>query len=380
VASPAATAATVALLVNIFERKAEGRSPYVRVVDVGETDTDPAKWGLNWPAQFDGYKRTATTTRTRFGGHGGNEAMPEEKIERDPWLKRMFLGYAFSIDYRDRRGHAYMLADQEATQRLTKPQSGSCLHCHASVMPLYRKLGNGDPFKGMDETSKHSYQEVSQMLHDAGLAHPVSCVDCHDPKSMALRVTRPAFLRGIQALAASQAPVPALPVGGTSWAPLIVEWRRRVPAQDELEARIPTNTNATTIFHRMALTPGRRTDDPARHRIGFSRRVIQSRDHQIRDLEPHGGLVLEVLERIEHGPEPAGADTAIEVVAERFQVDVGGVHVAVELRSRSAVHVAGSDGDRLQAALSACVGDVCRVLHKDHGIIVGKRDALAAEP
>src|SRR6185436_1922389 len=103
VVAAAATAATVALLVNIFERKAEGRSPYVRVVDVGENDTDPAKWGLNWPAQLDGYKRTATPTRTRFGGHGGNEALPEEKIERDPWLKRMFLGYAFSIDYRDRR-------------------------------------------------------------------------------------------------------------------------------------------------------------------------------------------------------------------------------------------------------------------------------------
>ena len=48
--------------------------------------------------------------------------MPDEKIERDPWLKRMFLGYAFSIDYRDRRGHAYMLEDQEETKRLTKPQ------------------------------------------------------------------------------------------------------------------------------------------------------------------------------------------------------------------------------------------------------------------
>ena len=216
VVAAAAAAATVALLVNIFERKVEGRSPYVRVVEVGEADTDPAKWGLNWPAQFDGYKRTATTTRTRFGGHGGNEAMPEEKIERDPWLKRMFLGYAFSIDYRDRRGHAYMLADQEATQRLTRPQSGSCLHCHASVMPLYRKLGDGDPFKGLDETSKHSYQEVSQMLHQAGQSHPVSCVDCHDPASMALRVTRPGFIRGIQALAASDAPVPALP-SITAW-------------------------------------------------------------------------------------------------------------------------------------------------------------------
>ena len=62
----------------------------------------------------------------------------------------MFLGYAFSIDYRDRRGHAYMLADQEATKRLTKPQTGSCLHCHASVMPLYRELGNGDATKGLE--------------------------------------------------------------------------------------------------------------------------------------------------------------------------------------------------------------------------------------
>ena len=64
----------------------------------------------------------------------------------------MFLGYAFSIDYRDRRGHAYMLADQEATERLTKPQSGSCLHCHASIMPLYRELGDGDAMKGFEET------------------------------------------------------------------------------------------------------------------------------------------------------------------------------------------------------------------------------------
>jgi nitrite reductase (cytochrome c-552) len=213
----AVTAGLTALLMNIFERKAEQRTPYVRVVEVGEDDTDPVKWGKNWPAQFDGYRRTAIPTRTRFGGHGGNEAMPQEKLDRDPWLKRMFLGYAFSIDYRDRRGHAYMLADQEATQRLTKPQSGSCLHCHTSIMPLYRKLGNGDIFKGLDETAKHSYQEVSQMVRDTGGAHPVSCVDCHDPRTMALRVTRPGFLRGIQALAASDAAVPALPS--------ILEWR-----------------------------------------------------------------------------------------------------------------------------------------------------------
>ena len=211
VASAVVTFLVTALLVNIFERKSEARNPYVLLEQVGEDDTDPAKWGVNWPREYDSYKRTAITTRTRFGGHGGSEALPAEKIERDPWLKRMFLGYAFSIDYRDRRGHAYMLVDQEQTERQSKPQSGSCLHCHASVMPLYRELGNGDAMKGFEESYKYSYKELSTKLHESGHAHPVSCVDCHTPKTMQLRVTRPGFLVGIRALAESDAPVPHLP-------------------------------------------------------------------------------------------------------------------------------------------------------------------------
>ena len=206
-----ATAALTALVMNIQERKSEARTPYVRLTEVTEDDTDPSAWAANWPKQYDSYRRTALTTRTRFGGHGGSEAMPAEKIERDPWLKRMFLGYAFSLDYRDRRGHAYMLADQEATERLAKPQSGSCLHCHASVMPLYRELGDGDAMKGFEQTHAMSYEEVNAKLHEMDHAHPVSCVDCHDPDTMRIRVTRPGFLNGIRALATSEAPVPHLP-------------------------------------------------------------------------------------------------------------------------------------------------------------------------
>lgn len=212
------SALVTALLVNIVERKTEAESSYVRLVEVTEDDTDPSKWGGNWPKQYDSYQRTARVTRTRFGGHGGSEALPEEKIERDPWLKRMFLGYAFSIDYRDRRGHAYMLEDQENTERLSKPQTGSCLHCHASIMPLYRKLGDGDAMVGFEKTYTYSYQELNQMLHEMGHAQPVSCVDCHDPESMELRVTRPAFIQGVQMLAESGAPVPHLPS--------VEEWRK----------------------------------------------------------------------------------------------------------------------------------------------------------
>lgn len=211
------TALVTALLVNVFERKSEARNPYVRLTEVTDDTTDPAKWAANWPKQYDSYLLTAQATRTRFGGHGGSEALPEEKITRDPWLKRMFLGYAFSIDYRDRRGHAFMLADQEATKRLTKPQTGSCLHCHASVMPLYRELGGGDAAKGLVASHKYSYQELNKKLHEMGHAHPVTCSDCHDPKTMQLRVTRPGFVQGIQMVATSDSPVP--------YAPSIERWR-----------------------------------------------------------------------------------------------------------------------------------------------------------
>lgn len=210
-ASMVATALVAALLVNISERKSEARNAYVELAQVTEDDTDPAVWGRNWPRQYDSYLRTALSTRTRFGGHGGSEALPAEKIERDPWLKRMFLGYAFSIDYRDRRGHAYMLVDQEQTERQTKPQSGSCLHCHGSVMPLYRELGDGDAMKGFEETASWSYKDLNAKLHDMGHGHAVSCVDCHSPENMALRVTRPGFINGIQALAEGDAEVPHLP-------------------------------------------------------------------------------------------------------------------------------------------------------------------------
>jgi nitrite reductase (cytochrome c-552) len=231
VVSAIAFASITALLVNIFERKAEARDPYIRTVEVTEDTVDASVWGVNWPRQYDTYLLTAESTRTRFGGHGGSEALPEQKIERDPWLKRMFLGYAFSLDYRDRRGHAYMLQDQEETERINRPQSGSCLHCHASVMPLYRKLGDGDEMLGFELSHALSYQEANLMLHDLGAAHPVSCVDCHAPDTMELRVTRPGFIQGIRMLAESEAPVPAMPS--------IERWRkgdRKKPYEPNFEA------------------------------------------------------------------------------------------------------------------------------------------------
>ena len=204
--------AVAALLVNIAERKAEARHTFNWLSKVDEDTTDAAEWGKTFPSQFDGYKRTSEATRTKYGGHGGSDALPAERLDRDPWLKRLYAGYAFSLDYRDRRGHAYMLYDQEQTERVTKrPQPGACLSCHSSVMPAFRFLGEGDVFKGFEALCAMPYLQAHDLTDAKGqrlIRGPISCVDCHDPRNMELRLTRPAFVRAIQAFAAGDQPAP----------------------------------------------------------------------------------------------------------------------------------------------------------------------------
>jgi nitrite reductase (cytochrome c-552) len=202
--------AITALLVNIFQRQQEARSPFFRVVEIDDNTEDPAVWGKNFPLQYDSYRRTTDMERTRFGG---SEALPripdgadprsvvtQSKIDEDPRLKVMWAGYPFSVDFREERGHAYMLEDQTFTRRVLEfQQPGTCLNCHASTYVTYKKLGNGDIFAGFDKMNLMPYSEARPLVQ-----HPVSCIDCHDPDSMRLRITRPAFIVGIRAAKAAQ--------------------------------------------------------------------------------------------------------------------------------------------------------------------------------
>ncbi|HUP66538.1 MAG TPA: ammonia-forming cytochrome c nitrite reductase subunit c552 [Thermoanaerobaculia bacterium] len=204
------TAGVTALLVNIFEHKQDARNPFYRVVELTDETVDPAIWGKNFPLQYDTYKRTVDQTRTRYGG---SEAVPrtpteadprsivaQSRLEEDPRLKTMWAGYAFSHDFREERGHAYMLVDQEFTERQHfAKQPGACLHCHASVYVPYKKAGNGDLIAGFEKLNQMPYFEARKHVE-----HPVACIDCHDPETMQLRVTRPGFLEGIKLVKAAE--------------------------------------------------------------------------------------------------------------------------------------------------------------------------------
>ncbi|HET9577682.1 MAG TPA: ammonia-forming cytochrome c nitrite reductase subunit c552 [Usitatibacter sp.] len=170
---------------------------------------DPAIWGQQFPIQYDLYLKTFEMRPTKYGGskpesRNATESDPrrvvaQSKVNEDPGLKAMWQGYAFAADFREERGHMYMLEDQQYTLRQkVVQQPGACLNCHASMYGAYLKAGDGDIMQGFRKINSMPYQEAAKQVK-----HPVACVDCHEAGSMQLRVTRPAFIEGIRAYKAS---------------------------------------------------------------------------------------------------------------------------------------------------------------------------------
>ncbi len=189
-ATAVATFVVATLLLTIVQHKQEARLTHVQLVDLTEDSVDPALWGREFPREYEGYLRTADTVRTRYGG-----SVPYSKLDADPRLRRIFAGYAFALQYTEDRGHFWSLRDQDSTARVRlRPQPGSCLQCHASVLPAYRKAGGGDVQKGFEIVSAMPWAEARKLVD-----HPITCLECHDPVTMQLRVTRPGFLAGIKA-------------------------------------------------------------------------------------------------------------------------------------------------------------------------------------
>lgn len=192
------------LALNVAERKAEAKHKNFQVTKIEPLEDDPAVWGANYPLQYEDYLKTVDQERTT---HGGSEAIrripskgdPRKKVSHsklieDPRLVTMWQGYAFSKDFREERGHAYMLTDQIYTLRQKVGQPGTCINCHASTYKAMMTLGKGDLMSGFHKLNKLPYREAQKHV-----SHPVSCIDCHDPKNMNLKVTRPAFITGIKA-------------------------------------------------------------------------------------------------------------------------------------------------------------------------------------
>ena len=179
-------AAVAYMLTNIQTRKSEAVEFPLKVVSIAANELDPAVWGKNFPREYDTFMMTKDDTiETPYGG-----SKPIDKLEKYPILKRVWAGYAFSVDFNEERGHYYALIDQKQTKRQeVVKQPAACANCHAAEAPqLIAEMG-------WENFNKTPYKEIQDQFHLGS-----SCADCHDPVTMELRITRPAFKNAMEEL------------------------------------------------------------------------------------------------------------------------------------------------------------------------------------
>jgi len=171
---------------------------------------DPKVWGPETGRfEYDSYLKTlARPPPTKYGpgaGLGASDGGPgrAEKLDRDPWLQSgIFAGLRVSpIDYREPpAGHAYALFGPGSRRSAwtDKQQPGRrCIQCHAlEPSPLPLRRGTAGRSEGPSRRSRECrIAHVHDMKDDKGPApRPASdrrASSCHDPKTMAIRVTPP---------------------------------------------------------------------------------------------------------------------------------------------------------------------------------------------
>jgi len=180
------TVAVLLLLTSIFERRQEAKTSYFAVTEVEDLEPDPSIWGQNFPRQYEALLKTMKTAElakySSYGRYGGSESF--SKLEEHPAYRRLFAGYGFGIDYNEDRGHAKALEDMLASKRVGEKTAGTCMTCKSSHVPkIIRELG----------AEKFYSTPLKELMTTFAPKQSISCADCHDAKTMALRITRPAL-------------------------------------------------------------------------------------------------------------------------------------------------------------------------------------------
>lgn len=177
---------------SIIERRAE--AVFVNTPKVKLADYEPRneEWGKNYPREYQSYMQTADTSfRSLYNG-----SATIDMLETDPKLVVLWAGYAFSKEYAQARGHYYAVTDVQNSLRTGAPklptdgpQPGTCWTCKSPDVPrLMLKIG------------PDSFYHSKWAALGPEINNHIGCADCHDPKTMNLRITRPALVEAFESM------------------------------------------------------------------------------------------------------------------------------------------------------------------------------------
>ena len=171
---------------SIVERRSEAGFAYTPEVKFSQFEPRNEKWGELFPREYNTYMKTADTTfRSKYNG----SAMVD-MLEESPEMVVLWAGYLFSRDYSQGRGHYYAVEDIRKTLRtgspadgVPSPQPNTCWACKSPDVPrVMNQEGVAGFYRGTWDTKGPE------------VINPIGCADCHDSKTMNLRISRPALV------------------------------------------------------------------------------------------------------------------------------------------------------------------------------------------
>jgi nitrite reductase (cytochrome c-552) len=179
------------LAASITERRAEVASVFNnRKVEIKDFESKSDVWGINYPREFETWKKTADMDFK--SKHMGN--MRQDVLEERPEMVVLWAGYSFAMDYETPRGHSHAINDMRNTLRTGSPenvedniQPATCWTCKSPDVPrMMHEMGIAEFYKGKWSTLGEE------------IVNPIGCADCHDPKTMQLTITRPGLIEAYE--------------------------------------------------------------------------------------------------------------------------------------------------------------------------------------
>lgn len=161
-------------------------------------ETRNSAFGKEFPLHYDSYRlndQSDEKTMTRFKGsipfrkNDNVNPLPKGfKQAAQPYLKNLWLGYPFSFEYNEARGHTHGIRDILEIDRINNYSDNAglpatCWNCKTPKIPEWVAEYGDDKFWSMNFHDFRTTDKISMGDQTIG------CANCHDPKTMELVIT-----------------------------------------------------------------------------------------------------------------------------------------------------------------------------------------------
>jgi nitrite reductase (cytochrome c-552) len=158
----------------------------VKTVSIADGDFDPANWGKAYPLEYESWLKTQDprpSGKSKYKKGFDTDKIIYDKLSEFPYMALLFNGWGFGVEYNEPRGHHYMLIDQLEVDPSRLKAGGACLTCKTPYAPKLQKDMGVDYFK-------LPYLEVHGKIPVNFQKLGVTCIDCHDNKTLNPQLSR----------------------------------------------------------------------------------------------------------------------------------------------------------------------------------------------